>query len=204
MQHLQLHIGCQRQAVAFHLHRSGQTALLLELAQRGLERGFDRLRIGAGAKVHQQFAYVGVAFAYPGVDLGQDPLCLQRVLLVEGVLHQLHLDLQERQRLCNRVVQFARQEAAFLGHGSFLFEGVEAQVFHRCRQVRGQRLKQRTFRIRNAALGVEEQVNLAHQPVVQADRDRHHGLKAGNRAVVQSVRLHAAHRDDAQAQRHRR
>jgi hypothetical protein len=43
--------------------------LVLELAQRGLQRRFDVLGIGAGAEVQQQFAHVGITLAHTGVDL---------------------------------------------------------------------------------------------------------------------------------------
>ena len=96
-------------------------------------------------------------------------------------------------------MQLARQEAAFLRHRSFQAQRVQAQVVHRAGQLQRQRFKQCTFVVGQFDLGVEEQVHLAHQPFVQADRHRHCGLEAGACAVVLALRLHGADRDHAGA-----
>ena len=43
--------------------------------------------------------------------------------------------------------------------------------------------------------GVEEQVHLAHQPLLHADRHRHHGLEAGLGAMHHACRLHGPDRE---------
>ena len=138
-------------------------------------------------KVQQQFAHVAVAFAHPRVDLGQHRLHALRVAAGQRVAHQLHLDLQEGQRLGDRIVQLARQQVALLRHGGLLGQAVQAHVFHRRAQVCDQRLQQRTFGLRRRDLRVVEQVQFAHGALVQADRQRHHGAEVGARAMPQAA-----------------
>ena len=201
VQHLDLHVGRQRQALAVHVQRALEAGLVLELAQRGHERGLDVLGVGAGAKVHQQLAHVAVAFAHAQIDFAQHVLHLLRIAAGDGVAHELHLDFQESERLRDRVMQFARQKAALLRHGGLDAAGIEAQVFHRPGELRGERFEQRALGLRHLDLRVEEQINFAHQPLVQADRHRHHRFEAGLRAVAHACGLHGADRDHARARR---
>ena len=145
---------------------------MLELAQRGQQRGLDVLGIGAGAEVNEQFAHVAVAFAHAGVDLAQRPLQLLRIAVGERLAHQMHLDLEKCQRLRDGIVQFARQERALLRDRRLLLERIEAQVLHRTGQVGGQRFQQRAFRGRQAELVVKEEIHFAHQAIVLRNRNR--------------------------------
>ena len=64
VQHLDLNVRRQRHALATHPRRRLQPGLVLELAQRGQQRGLDVLGVGAGAEVHQQLAHVAVVLAH--------------------------------------------------------------------------------------------------------------------------------------------
>ena len=136
----------------------------------------------------EQFAHVAVALAHAGVDLREHLLHALLVPAAEGVAHQLHLDLQERERLRDRVVQLARDERALLRDRRFPFERVQAEVLHRAGQMRGERLQQRPLGRRQLDLRVKEEVDLAHQALVQADRNGHEGREPGAGAVRQRGR----------------
>ena len=58
--------------------------------------------------MHQQLTHVAIALAHPDIDLAQHMVDLLRVAAGDRVAHQLDLDLQESQRLGDRVVQFTR------------------------------------------------------------------------------------------------
>ncbi len=197
VQHLDLQVRRKWQGVALHVERGRYAGLLFELAQGRLQSGLDVLGAGAGAEVDQQFAHIGITLAHTGIDLLQHALGLLRVALVERVLHQLHLDLEEGQRLCDRIVQLTRNEAALLGHRSFLLQRQQADVVHGCRQVGGECLEQGALRSGDIALGMEEQVDFAHQPLVQPDRDRDDRLETRAPAVWQAGRVGLANRYDA-------
>ena len=162
--------GGERNAVPLHLHDGLETGLVLELAQRRLQRRFDVLGVRPRPEVHQQLAHVAVALAHARVDLGQRLLDLLRVAAADGIAHQLDLDPEKGQRLRDRVVQLASQEGALLRHRRLLLERVQAQVLHRPGQVRDQRLEQRALGRRQRQLRMKEQVDFAHHPLVQPDR----------------------------------
>ena len=176
---------------------------MLELAQRSLERRLDILGVGARPEMHEQFAHIAVAFAHAGVDLAQRALHPLRIAGGKRIAHQVHLDLEKRQRLRDGIVQFAREERALLRDRRFFLQRVEAQVFHRTRQMRGQRFQQRPFRGGQAELVVEEEIHLAHQAIVLRNRNRHDGLESGIAAMVHACRLPGLDRNDSHAARRR-
>ena len=61
----------------------------------------------------------------------------------------------------------------------FLFQGVQAKIFHGAGQVVGQGFQQGAKRRCRSDLGVEEQVHFAHQLFVQADRNVDCSFEAG-------------------------
>ena len=136
---------------------------------------------GAGAEVHQQLAHVGIASRTPA-SISSSTRCAGASRSgVQRVAHQLHLDLQERSdcaiESCSSRAMNARScEAASRSSG-------QAQVLHAPGQVGRERLQQRALGLADLAPGVEEEVDLAHQAVVQADGHRHQGLEAGLQAV---------------------
>ncbi|MCY1380993.1 hypothetical protein D9M69_688600 [compost metagenome] len=118
-----------------HAQRGGHAGLVLELGQRGAQGRFNILVVGAGAKVHEQLAHVGITLAHADIQLADAAVAFGLVATVHGVAQQLRLDLEEGQRLGDGVVQLARQHAALFGHRGFALQGCGAQAFHGAGQV---------------------------------------------------------------------
>ena len=155
---------------------------MLELTQGGRQRRFDILAVRPRAEVHQQLAHIAVALANAGVDLFEDGAHRSRIAGAQGVAHQLHLDLDEGERLRDRVVEFARKIDTLLSNRRLLLQRIQAQVLHRTRQVAGQRIQQGAQCRRRIDLGVEEEIDFAGQAVVQTYRNVDHRLETSLRA----------------------
>ena len=113
----------------------GHAALVLEFLQRGAQGLADVAGRRPRAEVQQQLAHVAVALAHAGVDLGERALRTGSVGTPERALQQRDLDLQERERLGDRVVQFLRQQRALAGDRGFLLGGGGAQALHAAGEV---------------------------------------------------------------------
>jgi hypothetical protein len=122
VQHLDLHVGGQRHAVALDREVRRQAALVLELLQRRAQCGCDVFGARAGAEVHQQLAHVGQAFLHAGVEFAQRAFDVRGVLAFERAAQQADLDLQECEALGDRVVQLARQQAPLRRHRRLAFQ----------------------------------------------------------------------------------
>ena len=121
--------------MALHVQLRGHAGLVLELGQRGAQRRLNVFLAGAGAKVHQQLAHIGIALAHAHVQLGHAAVAGGGVVLGHRVVQQLRLNFQKCQRLGNGVVQLARQQAALFGHGSLALQRRRAQPLHAAGQV---------------------------------------------------------------------
>ena len=169
MQHLHLHIGWQRQAIAVNGQVGRQAGLVLELLQRFLQGLPNVLGVGAGAEMHQQLAHVADTFAQPGVQFVQRLRHLHRLAFLGGCAQQLHLYFQEHQRLRNRVMQLAGQHGTLLGNGRFPGQRGGAQAFQRAGQVTCQRIEQFGFFRTQRHGAAEKQIEFTQQAVLQPD-----------------------------------
>ena len=115
---------------------------MLKLRQRGAQRRLDILVAGAGTKMHQQLAHIGIALAHARVELGHAAVAPSRVVFGDGVAQQLGLNFEKGQRLGNRVVQLARNQAALFGHCRLALQCCRAQPLHRAGQMAHHGLKQ--------------------------------------------------------------
>jgi hypothetical protein len=93
VQHLHLHIGGQRQAFgAAHDERPFQAGLVLKLGQGGAQGMANVFIAGAGAKVHQQLAHIGVALAHAHLQFTHAAVAGGGVAFGNGIAQQLGLD----------------------------------------------------------------------------------------------------------------
>jgi hypothetical protein len=79
-----------------------------------------------------------------GVEFAQGPVDAGGIRALDVAAQQAQLDLQEGQALGDGVVQFPRDEAAFLGHGGLALQGCGTQALDGTRQVAGDGLQQGT------------------------------------------------------------
>ncbi|MCY1313423.1 hypothetical protein D9M70_639460 [compost metagenome] len=108
--------------------------------------------------MHQQLAHVVDALAQAHVELVERGLHLLRLLFLHRRAQQLDLDLQERQRLGDGVVQLARDQGALLAHRGLALQRGRAQAFERAGQMAGQRVEQSDLVHVEADIAAEEQV----------------------------------------------
>ena len=104
VQHLDLYVGRQWQAMPGHGQRGAHTRLVLKFRQRGLQRRLDVFFAGAGAKVHQQFAHIGITLTHPYIEFPHAAVARQGVVTRHSVAQQLGLNLEKSQGLCDGVV----------------------------------------------------------------------------------------------------
>ena len=160
---------------------------MLKLLQGGGQRRFDVFGVGAGAKVQQQLTNVTVTFFHAQINFFEDFCHGIRFAGFDGVTHQLHLNLQKRQRLGYRVMQFTRKQVAFLRHGGLFLKCIESQVFHAAGQVRVEHFEQRYFGLGEVDARVKKQINLAHEALLQSHRDSNQSLKSRLGAMSRSA-----------------
>ena len=197
MQHLHLHVGRQRQAVAMHGQVRRQAGLVLEFLQGFLQRLLNVVGVGAGAEMHQQLAHVADALAQPDIEFVQRLVHLRGLAFLGGDAQQLQLDFEKHQRLRNRVVQFTRQHGALFGHGGFPGQCGGAQAFQGAGQVAGEGVEQLGF------LGIErdgaakKQVEFTQQALLQPDRHADDAFVADLGAAPHGDFVMTQDRDDA-------
>ena len=199
VQHLDLDIRRQGQAIATYIQLRRHSGLVFEFLQGLLQRLFDVIGVGSGAEMHQQFAHVVDALAHAFIEFIQNLVHLVGLRPLARAAQQLDLDLHERERLGDRVMQLARQQGTLLAHGRFAFQGFGAQAFERTRQVAGQRVEQLGLFGGQRHRRAEEQVDLAKQPVLQPDRHADQALEADPRTAAHRFGIMRQDRNHARA-----
>lgn len=184
MQHLHLHIGRQRQALALDFQPRGQAGLVLELLQCLLQRGFDVIvAVGARAEVRQQFARTSLMLSRRPSSSSSSVRCtLSRLRALQRSAQQLHLDLQEHQRLRDGVMRFAPKRA-LLAHGGLALSASARRPSSALARWLANASSSSGFFRAELYLAAEEQIHLAQHALLQAHRHAHQVLVARAHAV---------------------
>ena len=124
--------------------------------------------------MRQQLAHVVVTFLHSFTDAAEHLLNFTACFAPQRVLEHLHLDVQERQRLGDRIMQFAREQAALLEHGQLAVARHQPLVLNSYAEMLAQRFEQlailRADRMRCGEIKVEDPQQLA----LEADRQYSH------------------------------
>ena len=187
---VELHVRRQGQRLAARLQPDLHAGLPLEARGERADAVLDVALAGAGAEVDQQLAHVGIGFLHAGLDLVGDAGDARLVARGDRAAQHLHLQVEERERLRDRVVQLAREQAALLGRGQLALLGDEPQVLDRHPQVLPEALQHVTLLRGELARIAEEEIVDAQHLVLRGDGEGADGAEArlaGNAAASRTA-----------------
>ncbi len=125
--HLQLVVGRERHRRADGFQLGAHAGLALEAGEQRPDPVLEVAFRDARAEVDEQLAHVGVGFPHSGLDFVEDARRLVVVPDAHRLAQHLRLQVEERERLRDRVVQLLREQVALLGDGELALARGEPQ-----------------------------------------------------------------------------